>query len=171
MVSRRCKLTVECELDKLSIKHFASEPGMVELPDDIDEKQRHLLAAGLLESGLVLLDDMKAILIEKAKTAVIEMVHSADEMPINKYSAFLSEKLGYDCTYLSNVFSVVKGMTIQHYIILNRIERVKDLMLYSELNLTKISQRLHYSSVAHFSSQFKKITGLTPPSYRHLKEK
>lgn len=171
MVSRRCKLTVERELDKLGIKHFASELGMVELPNDIDEKQRHLLAAGLLESGLVLLDDKRAILIEKVKNAVIEMVHSTDEMPIHKYSTYLSEKLGYDYTYLSNVFSVVKGMTIQHYIILNRIERVKELMLYDELNLTEISQKLQYSSVAHLSSQFKKITGLTPSFYRHLKEK
>jgi AraC-like DNA-binding protein len=171
MVSQRCKLMVKSELDKLGIKHFAPELGTVEVLEEIGDDLRLRLASGLLESGLELLDDKKAILIEKVKNAIVEMVHHSDEFPLSKYSSHLSERLGYDYTYLSNVFTAVKGITIQQYIILNRIERVKELMLYDEMNLTEISRKLHYSSVAHLSNQFKKITGMTPSFYRHLKEK
>lgn len=170
MVSQRCKLMVEKELDKLGIKHFASELGTVEIFDNITDEKRLQFAASLLKSGLELLDDRRAILIEKVKNAIVEMVHHTDEIPLHKYSSFLSEKLGYDYTYLSNVFTAVKGITIQQYIILNRIERVKEFLLYDELNLTEISYRLHYSSVAHLSNQFKKITGMTPSVFRRLKQ-
>jgi AraC-like DNA-binding protein len=171
MVSQRCKMTVERELDLLGIRHFACDLGNIELFEDLGEERRQLLAARLLDSGLELLDDRKAILIEKIKNAIIEMVHHSEEEPMSKYSTYLSERLGYDYTYLSNVFSAVKGITIQHYIILNRIELVKELILYDELNLTEIAQKLHYSSVAHLSNQFKKITGLTPSFFRQLKKR
>lgn len=99
------------------------------------------------------------------------MIHYSDELPTTNYSDYISEKLQYDYTYLSNLFSEVKGITIQHYIIIHKIEKVKELLLYDELNLTEISYQLHYSSVAHLSNQFKKITGLTPTYFKNLKLK
>lgn len=171
MISRRCKLMVEKELDKLGIRHFASELGAVELLEDLDNENRRRLSASLLESGLELLDDKRAILIEKVKNAIVEMIHHDDHIPLQKYSSHLSQILGYDYTYLSNVFTAVKGISIQQYIILHRIERVKEFILYDELTLTEISQKLNYSSVAHMSNQFKKMTGLTPSVYRQLKKK
>lgn len=130
-----------------------------------------LLRAGLLRAGLELLGDKKSILIEKIKNIIIEMIHYSEELPKTNFSDYISEKLGYDYTYLSNVFTEVKGMTIQHFIILNKIERAKELLLYNEMNLTEISYALHYSSVAHLSNQFKKITGLSPTFFRKLKLK
>lgn len=123
----------------------------------------------MLLSGLELLDDKKNILIEKIKAVIIEMVHYADELPLINYSDYISEKLGYDYKYLSNTFSETKGINIQHFIILHRIEKVKELLLYQELNLTEIAYRLHYSSVSHLSNQFKKITGLSPSYFKKLK--
>jgi len=125
----------------------------------------------LLASGLELLDDKKAILIEKIKNIITELIHYSDEFPKVNYSEYISEKLGYDYTYLANVFSEVKGVTIQHYIIMNKIEKVKELLLYDELNLSEISYLMHYSSVAHLSNQFKKITGLSPSYFKSLKKK
>jgi AraC-like DNA-binding protein len=117
------------------------------------------------------MDDKKAILIERIKNVIIEMVHYADEPPKTNFSDYLAEKLDYDYTYLSNLFSEVTGITIEHYIIAHKIERVKELLLYDELNLTEISYRLNYSSVAHLSHQFKKVTGLTPSYFKLLKHK
>ena len=124
-----------------------------------------------MKSGLELLDDKRSILVEKIKNVITEMIHYNDEQPKVNYSDFISAKLGYDYTYLANVFSEVKGMTIQQYIIINKIERVKELLLYDELTLTDIAYRLHYSSVAHLSNQFKKITGLTPTFYKGIASK
>jgi AraC-like DNA-binding protein len=117
------------------------------------------------------MEDKKAKLIEKIKIVIIEMIHYSDELPKVKYSEYISNILGHDYTYLSNIFSEVKGSTIEHYIIDHKIEKVKELLLYDELNLTEISYRMHYSSVAHLSSQFKKVTGLTPTFYKNLAEK
>lgn len=171
MVSLRCKLMVKDELKKLGLDYAVVDLGVVDIPDDITESQRIALKANLLESGLELLDDKKSILIEKIKNVITEMVHYSDELPRMNYSDFISEKLGYDYTYLSNVFSEVNGVTIQQFIILNKIERVKELLLYDELNLTQIAVKLHYSSVAHLSNQFKKTTGLSPTFYKRLKQK
>lgn len=171
MVSLRCKLMVQEELKKLNIQHLVIELGAVELLQDISQETRDLLKRNLLKSGLELLDDKKSILVEKIKNTIIEMIHLTDEQPKIKYSTFLSEKLGYDYTYLSNLFSEVKGITIQQFLIIHKIEKAKELILYEELNTSEIAYRLHYSSVAHFSNQFKKITGLTPSFYRKLKEK
>lgn len=123
------------------------------------------------KSGLELLDDKKNILVERIKGVIIEMIHYSDEVPKVNDSDYISDKLGYDYTYLSNTFSEVKGTTIQQYIILHKIEKVKEMLLYDELTLTEIAYKLHYSSVAHLSNQFKKVTGLTPTYFKELKEK
>ncbi len=149
-------MMVKEELEKLSFQCVIVELGMVEILQDINPEQRNLLKINLEKSGLELLDDKRAILIEKIKNVIVEMIHHSDELPKVNFSEFLSERLNYDYTYLSNIFSEVKGITIQQYIIIHKIERVKELLLYDELNLTEISYKLHYSSVAHLSNQFKK---------------
>lgn len=171
MVSHRCKMVVKEELEKLGLQNATVDLGTVETQDDLTPEQREQLKIVLLRSGLELMEDHRAILIEKIKNVIIEMIHYDDELPSVNYSDYISEKLGYDYTYLSNMFSEVKGITIQHFIIMHKIEKVKELLLYDELNLTEISYRLHYSSVAHLSNQFKKITGLSPSFYKKLKKK
>ena len=171
MVSLRCKMIVKEELKKLGLQYVIIELGKVDIMEDITPEQHDQLKENLLKSGLELLDDKRAILIERIKNVIIEMIHYADELPKINYSDYISEKLNYDYTYLSNIFSEVKGITIQHYIIINKIEKAKELLLYGELNLTEISYLLHYSSVAHLSNQFKKITGLSPTFYKQLKQK
>ncbi len=171
MVSLRCKLIVKEELRKLGIKYVIIELGVVEILEDISQEQRDQLRTNLKKSGLELLEDKKSILIERIKNLVVEIIHYSEEQPKINYSDYISEKLGYDYTYLSNVFSEVKGITLQHYIILHRIEKVKELLLYDEFNLTEISYMLQYSSVAHLSNQFKKITGLTPSFFKKMKHK
>lgn len=170
MVSLRCKLMVKEELKKIGLHSTAIDLGVVEIPEDISDEQRLKLRESLLKSGLELLDDNKSILIERIKNVITELIHYSDKLPSQNYSAYISEKLNYDYTYLSNIFSEVKGITIQQFIILNKIERVKELLLYDELNLTEISYKLHYSSVAHLSNQFKKITGLTPSYFKKMKK-
>jgi AraC-like DNA-binding protein len=171
MVSLRCKMMVMEELKKLSLNYVSVDLGVVDILDGITQNQRDQLRANLAKSGLELLDDKKSILIEKIKNVIVEMIHYTDELPQVNFSDYLSEKLDYDYTYLSNIFSEVKGITIQQFIIIHKIERVKELLLYNDLNLTEISYKLHYSSVAHLSNQFKKITGLTPTFYKKLKKK
>jgi AraC-like DNA-binding protein len=171
MVSLRCKMVVRDALIQLGIPFMALDLGLVETIGPVTPEQFDVLKLILAKSGLELLDDKKSILIEKIKNVIIEMIHYSDELPKVNYSDYISEKLHYDYTYLSNVFSEVKGMTIQQFIILHKIERVKELLLYDELNLTEISYKLHYSSVAHLSNQFKKVTGLSPSYYKKLKEK
>ena len=171
MVSIRCKMMVKAELDKLGLHYGAVELGDVEVKENITDEQREKLKIALLKSGLELMDDKKAMLIEKIKNVIVEMVHYADERPKTNFSDYLTEKLNYDYTYLANLFSEVTGITIEHYIIAHKIERVKELLLYDELNLTEISYKLNYSSVAHLSNQFKKVTGLTPTFFKHLKQK
>ncbi len=171
MVSLRCKLMVKEELKSLGLHYVIVDLGVVEILEDITQDQRAQLKSNLLKSGLELLDDKKSILVERIKNVITEMIHYSDELPQMNYSDYISEKLNHDYTYLANVFSEVKGITIQQFIIIHKIERVKELLLYDELNLTEISYKLHYSSVAHLSNQFKKITGLTPTFYKRLKEK
>lgn len=171
MVSLRCKMVVKEELNKLGLHFILVDLGEIEIMEDLSDSQRQALKVALLPSGLELMDDKRAVLIEKIITVIIELVHYSDELPKINYSNYISEKLNYDYTYLSNLFSEVKGITIQQFIIIHKIERVKELLLYDELNLTEISYRLQYSSVAHLSSQFKKVTGLTPSEYKHLKFK
>lgn len=164
-------MVVKEELKRLGFNIVTVELGFVEVPEGMTQEQRDELHNNLLKSGLELLDDKKSILIEKIKNVIIEMVHYTDELPQVNYSDYISEKLGYDYTYLSNTFSEVKGVNIQQYIINHKIEKVKELLLYDEMNLTEISYKLNYSSVAHLSNQFKKITGLSPSFYKKLKHK
>ena len=171
MVSTRCKMVVKEELKKIGLHFIIVDLGEIEIMENISEEKRALLRKGLANSGLELMDDKKAILIEKIMNVIIEMVHYSEEMPKVNYSDYISEKLHHDYTYLSNIFSEVKGMTIQQFIITHKIERAKELLLYDEYNLTEISYKLNYSSVAHLSNQFKKVTGLTPSHFKKLKEK
>ena len=171
MVSLRCKMMVKEELKNLGIHYVVVDLGMVEISEDITTEQRELLAKNLRKSGLELLENKKSILIERIKNVITEMIHYSDEIPKTNYSDYISEKLGHNYTYLANTFSEVKGMTIQQFIIIHKIERVKELILYDELNLTEISYKLHYSSPAHLSNQFKKITGLTPSFYKKMQQK
>ena len=171
MVSLRCKMIIKDELKKLGLQYVIVDLGMVEILEDITKEQRENLKITLLNSGLELMDDHKAILIERIKNVIIEMIHYGKELPKVNYSDYISEKLGYDYIYLAHTFSEVKGITIQQFIIIHKIERVKEFLHYDELNLTEISYKLHYSSVAHLSNQFKKVTGLTPSGYKQLKDK
>jgi AraC-like DNA-binding protein len=171
MVSIRCKMIVKSELDSLGLDYLTVDLGHVVIKGDVSAEQRTQLKATLLKHGLELLEDKKAMLIEKIKTVVVEMVHYADELPKINFSTYISSKLGHDYTYLSNMFSEVTGTTIEHFIIAHRIERVKELLVYDELNLTQISYKLGFSSVAHLSNQFKKITGLTPTFFKKMKDK
>ena len=171
MVSQRCKMLVVQELTKLDLHVIVVDLGVVEILEEISKEDWEKLRFRLLKSGLELLENKKSILIEQIKTVIIEMIHYSDEAVKVNYSDYISKKLDYDYTYLSNIFSEVKGITIQQFIITHKIERVKELLLYDELNLTEISYRLNYSSVAHLSNQFKKITGLSPSFYKQLKHK
>lgn len=170
MVSTRCKLAVKEVLKKLGLHFVMVDLGEIDIMEDITDEQREVLKAELHEIGLELMDNKRAILIEKVKNVIIEMVHHSVELPKVNYSEYISEKLNHDYTYLSNIFSEVKGITIQQFIITHKVERIKELLLYDELNLTEISYKMNYSSVAHLSNQFKKITGLTPSHYKQLKD-
>lgn len=171
MVSLRCKMLVKEELKKLGIRFAVVELGMVDIYEELSQEEHDKLKENLLKSGLELLDNKRSIFIEKIKTVIIEMIHHSEELPKVNYSDYISEKLGYDYTYLSNIFSEIKGITIQQFIIINKIERVKELLLYDEYNLTEIAYNMQYSSVAHLSNQFKKVTGLSPSYYKNLKQK
>lgn len=171
MVSLRCKMMVKLQLDQLGVLYNVIELGEVEIYGILTNEQRELLRIGLLKSGLELMEDKKAILVEKVKCIIIELIHyTEDELKVN-FSEYLSEKLDYNYTYLANLFSEVKGVTIEHFTIIHKIERVKELLIYDELTLSEIAWRLHYSSVAHLSNQFKKVTGLTPTFFKSLKHK
>ncbi len=171
MVSLRCKMMVKEELKNLGLHFVIVDLGMVEILEDISELQRNQLRKNLKKSGLELMDDKQSILVENIKIVIIEMIHYNKEEPKTNYSDYISEKLGYDYTYLANVFSEVKGITIQQFIILNKIERAKELILYDELSLKEIAFRLNYSSAAHLSNQFKKVTGLTSAYYKEIANK
>ena len=169
MVSNRCKLLVKEELKKMGLHFVVVDLGEVETMEELDGQQIEQLREALLASGLEIIDDKKMMLIEKVKNAITEMIHNSDGPLKHNYSDYLAEKLGYDYTYISNLFSDMKGITIQQYIIIHKIERVKELLMYEDMNLTEISYKMHYSSVAHLSNQFKKITGLTPTYFKKLK--
>ena len=171
MVSLRCKMFVKAELERIGIMHGEVELGEVEVSANLPDYQRKQLCAALTLAGLEVMTDKRAILVERIKMVIIEMVHYAEEAPKTNFSLHLSKALGYDYTYMSNLFSEVKGCTIEHFIIAHKIERVKELLLYDELNLTEIAFKLHYSSVAHLSAQFKKVTGLTPTFFKSLRKK
>lgn len=171
MVSARCKMLVKEEFTKLGLHFVLVEMGVVDIMEDITPELREQIRVALQSSGLELMDDKKAVLIQKIKNVIIEMVHYSDEMPKTNFSDFLSEKLNHDYTYMANLFSEMQGTTIEQFIISHKIERVKELIIYDEFNLTEIAWRMHYSSIAHLSNQFKKVTGLSPTHFKQLKNK
>lgn len=171
MVSNRCKMAVKVELKKLGLHFIVVDLGEVEIMENISMEKRELLKINLRNSGLELMDDRKAMLIEKIKNVIIEMVHHSDEIIKVNFSDYLSTKINHDYTYLSNLFSEVQGTTIEHFIISHKIERIKELIIYGEHNITEIAWKMGYSSVAHLSSQFKKVTGLSPSHFKQLKNK
>ena len=171
MVSNRCKMAVKEALKKLGLHFVVVELGEVDLMETITEEQRQQIKSELLISGLELMDDKRAMLIEKIKTVIIEMVHYSDEIIKVNFSDYLSEKLDHDYTYLANLFSEVQGTTIEQFIIVHKVERIKELINYGELNITEIAWKLNYSSVAHLSNQFKKVTGLSPSHFKQMKVK
>ena len=164
-------MLVKSELEKLGLHFKLVDLGEVEIEEDITARQKDQLKTSLLQSGLELMDDKKAMLIEKIKNVIIEMIHYDDEVSKIKNSDHISKKLNHNYTYLANLFSEATGTTIEHYIIIHKIERAKELIIYDELTLTEIAWKLNYSSVAHLSNQFKKITGLTPSYFKQLKNK
>jgi len=168
MASQRCKKLVSQELENLGFKDLKVELGVVDLPEVLSVQKRLLLAESLHRSGLVLMENKKDILVERIKNLIIEMIHHSDELPKTNYSDYISDKLNQDYTYLSNIFSEKKAITIQQFIIVNKIEKVKQLLLYEEFNLSEISDRLHYSSIGHLSNQFKKVTGMSPTLYKKM---
>ncbi len=171
MVSTRCKMAVKEASKGLGLHFIVVDLGEVEIMETITLAQREQLKIALSVSGLELMDDKRAVLIEKIKNVIVEMIHHSDELPKTNFSDFLSAKLNHDYTYLANLFSEVQGSTIEHFIIAHKIERIKELMIYGELNITEIAWKMNYSSVAHLSNQFKKSTGLSPSHFKKLKDK
>ena len=171
MVSNRCKTVVKEALKKLGLHFIVVDLGEVEIMEDIHEDQRTQLKSTLLNAGLELMDDKRAMLIEKIKNVIIEMIHHSDEIIKVNFSSFLSDKLDYGYPYLASLFSEVQGTTIEQFVIIHKIERIKELIIYGELNITEIAWKMNYSSVAHLSNQFKKVTGLSPTHFKKLKDK
>lgn len=170
MVCIRCKMVVKEELTKLGLHYVTVDLGEVDLVEDLSAEQLQQFKTALLKVGLELMDDKKSVLIQRIKNVIIELVHYSEEPMTVKFSVYLSEKLHHDYTYLANLFSAVQGTTIEKFFIAHKIERVKELLVYNELNLTEIAYLMHYSSVGHLSAQFKKVTGLTPSYFKQLKE-
>lgn len=171
MVCIRCQMVVKAELEKLGLQYIDVKIGEVDIINNILPEQREQLDVALRKSGLHLMDDKKSILVEKIKNAIIQLVHYSEEQIRVNLSDYLSEKLNYDYTYLANLFSEVKGITIEKFYLTHKVEKVKELIVYDELNLTEIAYKMHYSGVAHLSNQFKKFTGLTPTHFKMLKNK
>jgi AraC-like DNA-binding protein len=171
MVSNCCKIAAKDALKELGFHFVIAELGEVEVMETVTLEQRELLRASLLKSGMQLMDDKRSVLIEKIKNIIIDMVHYSDELIKTNFSDFLSAKLNHDYTYMSNLFSEVQGTTIEQYIISHKVERIKELIIYGELNITEIAWKMNYSSVAHLSNQFKKVTGLSPTHFKNLKER
>jgi AraC-like DNA-binding protein len=171
MVCIRCQLVVKSELEKIGLHHIYVKIGEANIIESITPEQIDLLDKALRKSGLEIMDDKKSVLVEKIKSTIIELVHYTDEQIKVNLSDYLSEKLNYDYTYLSNMFSEVKGTTIEKFYLSHKIEKVKELIIYDQLNLSEIAYKMHYSSVAHLSNQFKKFTGLSPSHFKNLKNK
>ena len=167
MVCHRCKLAVENELKKLKLHPLKIELGEIVIKEDaLNKEQLAQLSTNLQQIGFELLDDKKQKLIEQIKTLIIQSIHYNKEQPAKNYSAFIAENLHHDYSYLSKLFSETEGITIEQFIINQKIEKVKELLVYDEKNLSEIAYETGYSSVSHLSSQFKKVTGLTPTAFK-----
>ncbi len=170
MVCSRCKMIVREVLEKTSIEFTSVELGEIQTAKEPTVKQLEQLNEGLKKYGFELIGDKKGRIIEKIKNEIVKLIHHSDDNIKTNLSHYIADKLNYDYTYLSNLFSEIEGTTIEKYFISQRIEKVKELLVYNELSLSEISDRLGYSSVAYLSNQFKKTTGLTPSYFKSLKE-
>ncbi|MBP6181491.1 helix-turn-helix domain-containing protein [Flavobacterium sp.] len=170
MVCDRCKMVVKSELEKIGIFPVSVELGEVEFLGDFKGNQKHDLEKKLQSLGFELLEDKTTITIEKVKCLIVNLVHHQNNELKTNLSSYLSEQLGQDYNTLSNLFSDAQGTTIEHYFIAQKIEKVKELLMYKELTVSEIAIKLNYSDVAHLSNQFKKITGVTPTHFKQLKE-
>lgn len=164
-------MVVKSELLKLGLHPIVVALGEVEIEENVSDENLLMIRDALLNSGLELMDDKKSMLIEKIKIVIVELVHYSEEPLQMKFSDYLSKKMNHNYTYLANLFSEVQGITIEKFFIAHKIERVKELLVYNELNLTEIAYVMHYSSLAHLSAQFKKVTGLAPSHFKQLKDK
>ena len=171
MVSNRCKIVVNDVFINQGLLLQKIELGEVEMLESISDEKYSNLKVSLLDEGFELIEDKRAILIERIKNIIIDMVHHSDKSLKVNFSDYLSSILNYDYTYMANVFSDSQGITIEQYVISNKVERIKELILYDELNITEIANEMNYSSVAHLSGQFKKFTGLSPSYFKKLKLK
>lgn len=171
MVCDRCIHVVRQELDKLNIAYKNVQLGEVELTDTPFQEQLHALYRQLHDLGFEILDNKKSNIVERIKKTIIQLIHGNDEIELNKkLSVLIEEELQMDYHHLTNLFSSIEGITIEKYVILQRIEKAKELLMYDELSVNEIADKLGYSSVQHLSQQFKKITGLTPSHFKQLKE-
>jgi AraC-like DNA-binding protein len=171
MVCNRCKTIVESELTKLGLHYTRLELGEVDLTESISPAQVEELRAALLKAGLEIMNDKKVLLIEKIKSAIVDRVNRSEETQAIKLSSYLSQKLFYDYTYLANLFSDSQGITIEKFFIEQKIDQVKKMLTHTTLTLTEIAYRMNYSSVAHLSNQFKKVSGVSPSHFRELENK
>lgn len=170
MVCNRCNMMVRSELENFGLHPLTVELGMAEVERELSAEEKTLLNERLENLGFQLIDDKKTRVIESIKTTVMELVRNPHDLPKVTFSDYLSEKFHQDYSALSKLFSEVQGMTIEQYVITQKIERVKELMVYDELSLSEIAHQLNYSSVSHLSKQFKKVTGLTPTHFKQVKE-
>jgi AraC-like DNA-binding protein len=171
MVSARCKILVRDVLNAMGLHFVLVELGEVDIMENITTMQKEQLRIELQNAGLELMEDKRAILLEKIKRTIINVVHNREEDTRINFSHYLSDKLKYDYTYIANAFSEASGTTIEQYMIAQKVERIKELITYDELNISEIAWKMNYSSAAHLSNQFKKVTGLTPSQFKNLKNK
>ena len=171
MVCQRCILVVKQVLEKVELDADHVQLGEVTFIEDLSDAQLHRLKDGLSAHGFELLDDKKAMIIEKVKNIIVTLIHGSEDIDLKKnFSALIAAEIPLDYNYISSIFSTTEGITIEQFIILQRIERVKELLVYNELSLSEIAYKLGYSNVQHLSTQFKKITGLTPSHFKSIKE-
>lgn len=170
MVCNRCIMAVKSEMDKLGIEPNDVQLGEVTLEKELTTQEKEKFSKALVSLGFEMIDDKKSRIIEQIKNIIIDLVHHQDNDIKTNLSELLSEKLHHDYNYLSNLFSEVEGTTIEKYFIAQKIEKVKELLVYDELSLSEIAFRLNYSSVAYLSNQFKKVTGLSPSHFKKIRE-
>lgn len=171
MVSSRCIHTVKTVLQQLGITYINISLGEVHLTSNVSVTQLRTFKEKIASYGLGIIADRKGMLVERIRSLVVDMIHHHEELPKENYSWYIANKLDQNYTYIANIFSEQTGMTIEQFIISHKIEKVKELLMYKEMSLTQIAFRLNYSSVAHLSNQFKKVTGMNPSAYRQLQQK
>ena len=171
MACESCKVVVKEALEELDIKPVKVELGEIETKEEISDEDKLKLNKIIKKVGLELLEKKQGILVEKIRQVIIDYVYNTEDKPTIKFSAILSSELNHSYTYLANFFSEIEATTIEQYMIGLKIERIKELIIYGELNMTEIAWKMNYSSVAHLSNQFKKVTGLTPSHFKQMKDK